>query len=61
MIDEYNNDIPYDFKNLLFTKTNIYSNCYTFDFGGQDNSLNNLYIKDNKIEPYYYYTIQRLN
>lgn len=61
MIDEYNNDIPYDFKNLLFTKTNIYSNRYTFDVNGQDYSLNIFYIKNNKMEPYYYYAIQRLN
>ena len=30
MIDEFNNDVPYDFKNILFTKSGAYTNAYTF-------------------------------
>lgn len=30
MKDEFNNECPYDFKNLLFTREDIYTNAYTF-------------------------------
>lgn len=57
MIDEFNNDIPYDFKNIQFkhpndTTTNYY--YYTFDSGMRtDYSLSaNYYIYSNKILPY---------
>lgn len=57
MIDEFNNDIPYDFKNIQFkhpndTATNYY--YYTFDSGMRtDYSLSaNYYIYSNKILPY---------
>lgn len=30
MIDEWRNDCPYDFKNILFTKTDAYESAYTF-------------------------------
>lgn len=30
MIDEFGNDCPYDFKNILFTSSNKYENAYTF-------------------------------
>lgn len=30
MIDEFGNDVPYDFKNILCTKTGKYTNAYTF-------------------------------
>ena len=32
MIDEFNNDCPYDFKNILFTKSGSYTNAYTFSY-----------------------------
>ena len=32
MIDEFNNDCPYDFKNILFTKSGKYTNAYTFTY-----------------------------
>lgn len=30
MIDEFGNDVPYDFKNILFTRSGKYTNAYTF-------------------------------
>ena len=36
MIDEFNNDVPYDFKNIQFKKSNVF--LYTFG-GTTDNSL----------------------
>ena len=30
LIDEFGNDCPYDFKNILFTKSGKYTNAYTF-------------------------------
>lgn len=32
MIDEFGNDVPYDFKNILFTRPNSYQNAYTFSY-----------------------------
>ncbi len=32
MIDEWGNDVPYDFKNILFTKSGKYTNAYTFSY-----------------------------
>lgn len=32
MIDEFNNDCPYDFKNILFTSSGKYTNAYTFSY-----------------------------
>jgi len=32
MIDEFNNDVPYDFKNILFTFSGKYTNAYTFTY-----------------------------
>lgn len=32
MIDEFNNDVPYDFKNILFTSSGKYTNAYTFTY-----------------------------
>ena len=32
MIDEFGNDCPYDFKNILFTEANKYKNVYTFNY-----------------------------
>lgn len=32
MIDEFGNDVPYDFKNILFTKSEKYTNVYTFAY-----------------------------
>lgn len=49
MIDEWGNDCPYDFKNILFTKANEYTSVYTFnkfasgDTANSDYSLNNQY------------------
>jgi hypothetical protein len=31
MKDEFGNECPYDFKNMLFTKTDSYTNAYTFN------------------------------
>ena len=32
MIDEFDNDVPYDFKNILFTSSGKYTNAYTFSY-----------------------------
>jgi len=32
MVDEFDNDVPYDFKNILFTKSGKYTNAYTFSY-----------------------------
>lgn len=32
MIDEFCNDVPYDFKNILFTSSGKYTNAYTFSY-----------------------------
>ena len=32
MIDEFGNDCPYDFKNILFTSSGKYTNAYTFSY-----------------------------
>ena len=59
MIDEFSNDIPYDFKNILFTKTDLYTNAYTFscieDSIIKDASLSgiNKACHSNIIKPYY--------
>ncbi len=47
MIDEFGNDCPYDFKNILLKKSNTY--YYTFDKNLQDGSLDGLSC-NNKIE-----------
>ena len=57
LIDEYGNDCPYDFKNILFTKENVYTNVYTFNKfaeGYTDNSdlsLSSPYCYNNIIGP----------
>ena len=56
MIDEWGNECPYDFKNMLFTKVNVYSAAYTFnkfasgDASNMDHSLNGTYCHGNKIK-----------
>ena len=54
MIDEWNNDVPYDFKNI-----------HTFDYGseqgGGDFSLMGEYCHNNTIKPYYINNKQYLN
>lgn len=58
MIDELNNDVPYDFKNILFAKNNI--SYYTFTIGAIDASLagkaNKVY--SNIINKYRYRNVQ---
>lgn len=50
MIDEFNNDCPYDFKNIRFTRSN--SKVFTFDdLSGNDNSLTGN-CNNNIIKPY---------
>ncbi len=40
MRDEWGNECPYDFKNILFTRANVYENAYTFTRNSnQDGSL----------------------
>lgn len=68
MIDEFNNDVPYDFKNIQFKHPNntaySYYN-YTFASGSTsstDYSLSaNYYIYSNKILPYINGKKQRIN
>jgi len=36
MKDEFFNECPYDFKNILFTKSEQYTNAYTFNYRGSD-------------------------
>ena len=48
MIDEFGNDCPYDFKNILLKKSNTY--YYTFDKNLQDGSLDGPKCNNNKIE-----------
>lgn len=67
MIDEWGNDCPYDFKNILFTKSNTYTAAYTFnkfasgDTANSDFSLLEGYCYGNVIEPYGYgYTISHI-
>jgi hypothetical protein len=55
MIDEFNNDVPYDFKNILISTT--FSPAYLYSFGNSStdaslvsstyNNIINPYIKDN--------------
>lgn len=51
LIDEWGNDCAYDFKNILFTKTSVYSNVYTFDYNNADCSLNGNFCRHNIIKP----------
>jgi len=67
MIDEFNNDIPYDFKNILFTKSGKYTNAYTFSYT-QSSTINDASILglskicyDNLIKEYIYSNKQQLN
>ena len=58
MIDEWGNDCPYDFKNILFTKSNTYTAAYTFnkfvsgDTANSDFSLLGGYCYSNIIKTY---------
>jgi hypothetical protein len=65
LIDEYGNDCPYDFKNILFTVTGQTANAYTFNIYSNstcsDNSLNGRYCYGNVIKPYYARGVQTLN
>ena len=59
MIDEYNNDIPYDFKNIMFTayyEPETYTEYY-YTFSG----LNGDEILDASVNPYPYTTIDTQN
>lgn len=59
MIDEYNNDIPYDFKNIMFTayyEPETYTGYY-YTFSG----LNGDEILDASVNPYPYTTIDTQN
>ncbi len=46
MIDEFNNDCPYDFKNILFTKSGKYTNAYTFSYT-KNNEIKDASLEDN--------------
>lgn len=48
MIDEYNNDCPFDFKNIQFKHSNVW--YYPFSYKGNDFSLSD-YCSGNYIEP----------
>jgi len=65
LIDEYGNDCPYDFKNILFTVTGQTANAYTFNIYSNstcsDHSLNGRYCYGNVIKPYYASGVQTLN
>lgn len=58
MIDEFGNDCPYDFKNILFTKADTYTSAYTFSYHDdgvfKDASLNGVYLWcfNNIMKPY---------
>lgn len=60
MIDEWRNDCPYDFKNILFTKANSYTSAYTFnkftsgDTANSDYSLTGYSCQENVIKGLYY-------
>lgn len=70
MKDEFNNECPYDFKNILFTKSGVYENAYTFTCVHSDstkidaslptNSANH-YCHDNIIKPHYNGNVLQLN
>ena len=75
MIDEYNNDLPYDFKNIQFKRDKskfagkpIYNSLrdgevyyYTFDSNGNDAALQKLQVYKNKIGNYIYGNGIKLN
>jgi len=66
MKDEFDNEVPYDFKNMLFTKTNSYISIYTFNYVDSNTNkdaslaLSNL-CYNNTIKPYYNTNKQYLN
>lgn len=49
MIDEHNNDCPFDFKNIQFKNNGVW--YYTFSFNGNDISLTD-WCRENYIAPY---------
>ena len=59
MIDEFNNDVPYDFKNIQFKDTNSTNNYYYFTFSGYGENetdysiFRNTNIFSNTILPFY--------
>lgn len=69
MIDEWGNEAPYDFKNILFTKDGKYNNAYTFSFTEssliKDASMygrdSNVVCHDNVIKEYINGNKQALN
>lgn len=69
MVDEFGNDCPYDFKNILFTKSPDYSAVYTFNCmrngNNFDYSTKGSSCHDNTIRPYVSsnsgYRLQTLN
>lgn len=64
MIDEFNNDCPYDFKNIVFYSpedSELSTEYYTFDVANvKDLSITN-HCYNNKISPWYNKYIQTLN
>lgn len=65
LIDGFNNDLPYDFKNILFTKTGKYTNSYTFGYTEdgtiKDASLIGTKCSDNVMKPYFSTDVAGLN
>jgi len=65
MIDEFDNDLPYDFKNILFSRTGKYTNSYTFGYTEnetiKDASLIGTKCSDNVMKPYFSMDAARLN
>lgn len=62
MRDTFNNECPYDFKNILITYGGQ-TNVYTFDKLGNDCSINGLSTMcyNNHIKPYFNYNKQTIN
>ena len=63
MIDEFENDIPYDFKNCLFTKDGVYTDAYTLNAGFDDDAsiTKSKYCYSNKMNKYESSNVQQLN
>ena len=65
MVDEFGNDCPYDFKNIMFTVSGQQADAYTFNVYANsactDHSLNGGRCYGNVMKPYYVSGVQTLN